>query len=179
MLEPDAEWDDNDRPLAYLITFRTYGTWLHGDERRSVDTHDHKNVYGLPNREPSPILEGRMKEKMRQAKIVLDRKQREIVKDALEGECRYRNYKLHAINVRSNHVHIIVSADLKPEIIADRLKACATRRLRGSGQINKDEKVWSRGRSRQYLWKEIDLSRAIAYVVYDQGDSPSEIRRLA
>ncbi|HEX9659180.1 MAG TPA: hypothetical protein VGA18_02730, partial [Rhodothermales bacterium] len=24
-------------PLAYLITFTTYGTWLHGDERGSVD----------------------------------------------------------------------------------------------------------------------------------------------
>jgi hypothetical protein len=23
--------DDNEGPLAYLITIRTYGTWLHGD----------------------------------------------------------------------------------------------------------------------------------------------------
>jgi hypothetical protein len=26
-----------DRPIAYFITFTTYGTWLHGDERGSVD----------------------------------------------------------------------------------------------------------------------------------------------
>lgn len=25
-------WDDNTFPLAYLVTFRTYGTWLHGDK---------------------------------------------------------------------------------------------------------------------------------------------------
>lgn len=24
------------QPLAYFITWRTYGTWLHGDERGSV-----------------------------------------------------------------------------------------------------------------------------------------------
>ena len=24
-------WDDNEYPLTYLITFRTYGTWLHGE----------------------------------------------------------------------------------------------------------------------------------------------------
>ena len=29
-------WNDTDTPLAYLITFRSYGTWLHGDERGST-----------------------------------------------------------------------------------------------------------------------------------------------
>ena len=29
------DFDDNEFPLAYLITFRCYGTWLHGDERGS------------------------------------------------------------------------------------------------------------------------------------------------
>ena len=29
------DFDDNDFPLAYLITFRCYGTWLHGDKRGS------------------------------------------------------------------------------------------------------------------------------------------------
>ena len=30
-------WNDTDTPLAYFISFRTYGTWLHGDERGSID----------------------------------------------------------------------------------------------------------------------------------------------
>jgi len=30
-------WNDTDTPLAYLITFRAYGTWLHGDARGSID----------------------------------------------------------------------------------------------------------------------------------------------
>jgi hypothetical protein len=30
-------WNDTDNPLAFLITFRSYGTWLHGDERGSVN----------------------------------------------------------------------------------------------------------------------------------------------
>ena len=33
-------------PLAYLITFRCYGTWLHGDVRGSMDSKHH--VYGAP-----------------------------------------------------------------------------------------------------------------------------------
>lgn len=37
-----AKRNDTDTPLAYLITFRTYGTWLHGDERGSVDKNHNK-----------------------------------------------------------------------------------------------------------------------------------------
>src|SRR5438128_8969231 len=39
-------WNNTDTPIAYLITFRAYGTWLHGDERGSVDRFH--NVYGKP-----------------------------------------------------------------------------------------------------------------------------------
>jgi hypothetical protein len=35
-----------DLPLAYFITFRSYGSWLHGDERGSVDRSH--NQYGSP-----------------------------------------------------------------------------------------------------------------------------------
>ena len=34
-------------PMGYLITFNTYGTWLHGDARGSVDRHG-KNIPGTP-----------------------------------------------------------------------------------------------------------------------------------
>ena len=30
-------WNDTDIPLAHLITFRCYGTWLHGDGRGALD----------------------------------------------------------------------------------------------------------------------------------------------
>jgi hypothetical protein len=40
-----------DGPLAYLITFRCYGTWLHGDDRGSVD-REH-NVPLTPLIEPN------------------------------------------------------------------------------------------------------------------------------
>jgi hypothetical protein len=39
-------------PLAYFITFHTYGTWLPGDGRGSVDAHH--RAYGAPLVGPSP-----------------------------------------------------------------------------------------------------------------------------
>jgi len=39
-------WNDTEIPLAVFFTFRTYGTWLHGDERGSIDRNN--NLYGVP-----------------------------------------------------------------------------------------------------------------------------------
>jgi hypothetical protein len=41
-------WNDTDIPLANLITFRCYGTWLHGDQRGSIDRFH--NAYKSPPR---------------------------------------------------------------------------------------------------------------------------------
>jgi hypothetical protein len=42
------EFRTEDIPLAYLISFRAYGTWLHGDRRGSVG-HFHNRYGTLPN----------------------------------------------------------------------------------------------------------------------------------
>ncbi len=44
-------WNDTDIPLAYLITFRSYGSWLHGDERGLIDRFH--NRYESPYIEPN------------------------------------------------------------------------------------------------------------------------------
>ena len=33
------DFQDRSSPIGYLVTFRCYGTWLHGDERGSFDRH--------------------------------------------------------------------------------------------------------------------------------------------
>jgi hypothetical protein len=44
-------WNDTDIPLAYLISFRTYGTWLHGDKCGSIDRfhNRYRSPYIPPN----------------------------------------------------------------------------------------------------------------------------------
>ncbi len=46
-----SDFNYSDFPLAYLITIRCYGTWLHGDERGSVDRK--YNRYGTPRIAPN------------------------------------------------------------------------------------------------------------------------------
>ena len=167
-------YENNDFPLAYLITIRTFGTWLHGDERHSVDRHG-KNIYGTLDIVPNPKLNETMKSELKQPEIIFDELQRETVEIAVKELCEQRKYFLQAINVRSNHAHFVVSAQTKPERIADAFKAFATKKLREENLVLKELQIWSRGRSRRYLWKPRHVELAIDYVLYGQGDLPFEV----
>ncbi len=72
------DWDENEGPLAYLITFRTYGTWLHGDDRKSVDRHG-KNIYGTPKILPNKNLQTKMTANIPSEIFTLDGSQRSVV----------------------------------------------------------------------------------------------------
>jgi len=113
-----------------------------------------------------------MKQNMVQEPVVLDPRQRKVVKEAIKEVCNHRGFDLWAVNVLTNHAHAVVSAQSKPEPIADAFKAYSTRKLRRTGLIGADTRPWARGRSRRYLWKPQDVARAIFYVLYGQGDLP-------
>ncbi len=163
------EWDDSQWPLAYLITFRTYGTWLHGDERYSIDRHG-KNIYGAPCIAPNEKLAKLMESQRGSAEFLLDGKQRAVVQKAIEDCCMLREWLLRAVNVRTNHVHATVSAMRKPEGVLNAFKANSTRYLREAQLVSDDQKVWSRGGSTRYLWKPNHVNIANDYVTNGQGD---------
>ena len=168
-------YEENQFPLAYLITIRTFGTWLHGDERHSVDRHG-KNIYGTPDVVPNQKLKEIMQSEIKQPAVILNDIQRTAVEIAIIELCGQRKYHLQAINVRTNHAHAVVSAQAKPERIADAFKAFATKKLREENLVSSELKIWSRGRSRRYLWKPRHVAAAIDYVLYGQGDLPFEIK---
>jgi len=137
------EHDESNYPLAYLITIRSYGTWLHGDEKGSVDRHGF-NAYETPRMFQSQILKDFMKQEMKEKPSIFDKAERNCVLDAVKEVCNFRGYELLAINIRSNHLHAVVSANATPEKIANEFKAYATRRLREAELVTKDKTVWAR-----------------------------------
>jgi REP element-mobilizing transposase RayT len=167
-------YEENEFPLAYLITFRTFGTWLHGDDRESVG-RDGRNHFGKAHIKPNPQFASAMKKEMDQPPFILTKPMRRIVESSIKELCERRDYTLFAVNVRSNHAHTVVFAQMKPERIADALKANATKMLRERSLISANTRVWSRGRSRRYLWKPWHLSGAIDYVLYCQSDVPFDL----
>lgn len=164
-------YEENAFPLAYLITFRTFGTWLHGDERTSIQReHDGRRRTSLVD--PNHPLEEAMRNQLSQSPMILTPEQRSIVEASIRETCEVRRYGLHAVNIRTNHGHSVISAAVKPEKIVIDLKAYSTRHLREAGEFCPDDRIWARGASTRYLWKPRHVEAAVDYVLYSQGDLP-------
>jgi hypothetical protein len=151
-------------PLAFLLTFRTYGTWLHGDDRGSVD--DEHNALGAPMLGPSPRRAAYEAARMTASPLLLDENMRAVVDAAIQDQCRYRAWELIERAVRSNHVHAVIGyGGVPPERVAGELKSRATRWLRQRGLLPADRPVWAAGPgSRRYLWRPEQVAAAVAYV---------------
>ena len=165
---PNYDWDNNEFPLAYFITFRTHGTWLHGDERGSVDRHG-RNQYGQSLISLDPVFSVKMDVNMKTAPFILDGAQRRQVDLAIRNVCEARKYNLFALNVRTNHAHVVAFAPQPPNLVMNAFKANATRELREAGLVDTGVRIWARGGSTRYLWKPRHLEAAIEYTVNGQG----------
>jgi len=162
------DFQDRNSPVGYLITFRCYGTWLHGDERGSVDRH-HRS-YGSPDVQPSALRRKHDRDLLKQPPVKLNSRQRPIVESAIRETCTIRHWQLWTVSVRTNHVHVVVSAKKKPEAVLSALKANATRAMKEAGLWMSELSPWEFRGSKKYLWSEKQLADAIAYVECDQGE---------
>ena len=103
------DFDTNELPLAYLITIRCYGTWLHGDERGSMDRRENHR-YRSPKIAPNKALQGLEVSLLKHSPFKLGDPQRILIEAAIREVCDNRRYQLQAVNARTNHVHSVVAA---------------------------------------------------------------------
>jgi REP element-mobilizing transposase RayT len=161
-------WNDTDEPIAYLITFRTYGTWLHGDERGSIDRHNNK--YGQPRIPQNQKWKDYNARALTGEPVRLNGRQRAKVRAAIKDTCKKRGWILYAIAVRTNHVHVVVAAHgRKPEIFLNAFKANATRLMRESGFWSYTYSPWVDKGSKRKLWNDKHVTDACDYVEFGQG----------
>jgi REP element-mobilizing transposase RayT len=162
------EWNDTGIPLAYLITFRCYGTWLHGDERGSVNRF--QKSYGTPYVSPNLKWNELNFNKLKLEPVKLNSQRRNAVEIALRENYEIRGWKISALNVRTNHVHIVISVGAKnPDQVLIALKANATRKMREDKCWNSENTPWAEKGSKRYLWSEKSVEKAIDYVINGQG----------
>lgn len=166
-------WNDTDFPLAYLISFRCYGTWLHGDERGSTDRF-HRN-YKSPHIAANERWRQYNRRTLKSEPVTLGAAQRQSVETAITETCSIRGWKLHATNVRTNHVHVVLSiGQAKASRALNALKANATRKLREDGNWKSARSPWADKGSQRYLWNERSVALAIDYVINGQGGDPPD-----
>lgn len=105
-----------------------------------------------------------------QSPVTLRAPQRALVESAIRETCEIRKWSLWTVNVRTNHIHAVVTAHCKPERVLNAFKANSTRQMREAGCWKSERSPWGEGGSKRYLWTEEQLVNAIAYVQDDQGE---------
>ena len=133
------------------------------------------SVPPVPIQKPGVMMGQRMRSKyekglLKNSPVKLDTRQRGAVERGVRETCAIRKWLPWAFNIRTNHVHIVVSANCRPEPILSALKANATRAMREAGCWQSERTPWVYRGSKKYLWTEKQLNDAIAYVLYDQGE---------
>jgi REP element-mobilizing transposase RayT len=166
-------WNDTESPLAVFFTFRCYGTWLHGDERGSIDRHH--NTYGSPRIPVNDDWKTHNEIQLDRPPVELNARQRKAVEQGLREICDNRRWQISAINVRTNHVHAVICIDGKHTArVLAALKAAATKRLREERLWNIDGTPWAEKGSRRKLWNERSVAEATDYVINRQGKNLSD-----
>ncbi len=81
--------------------------------------------------------------------------------------CAIRNWTLHAVNCRSNHLHVVVTAPHRSiEIPREQFKSWATRRLKLGHPPR--ESWWTQRGWDEYVDDEVHLANVIRYVLEGQ-----------
>ncbi len=156
--------------IAYFVTFTTYGTWLHGSEKGSVDRNSNRfeEPYLQADKKRHQIIEDAMK----QPPYQLSQQEREIVRDAIVALAEERGWKLIAIHVRSNHVHLVLwNPERDPGRIMSDFKAAASKELTRAGYDDSGRKRWTRHGSTRHLFREDEVEAAVRYTLEEQGEA--------
>jgi len=154
-----------DEPLAFFITWSVYGSHLQGDER---GWRRRRHGEQLPQ---SRLAQWR-RERLKHEVMLLSPAQRAVVQRESERHGEHRGWHLWAVNARSTHVHIVVTAaGYSGKTVRDQFKANTTRGLREQWPQFCNRPVWTVGGDWTCINTEDDLEQIVLYV-RDAQDRP-------
>jgi REP element-mobilizing transposase RayT len=155
--------------LAYFITWTTYGTWLPGDARGWIKTRE----WGIKPSDPE--LENKARARMAEPAVVLTPNKRKLIEQTITDHCRIRRWILHAVNARTNHVHVVVTVDRDADEIRNQFKAWCSRKLSDQAKLTNavakkaGRRHWfTEGGDSEAVYDEQHLENVILYVMEGQ-----------
>jgi REP element-mobilizing transposase RayT len=155
----------------WLLTWTTYGSWLPGDRRGFVSDLRDENEGKLLHNAPGtlcdadlPSLQAYAAAIMTEDAVRLEMTQAEAIAEQLRETAVHRGWRLLALAVIANHIHIVVGVpgDPDPEKLLGDFKAWATRRLNTGW--SRREHWWTQSGSKRPKKTAAALRAAIKYV---------------
>lgn len=159
----------------WLLTWTTYGSWLPGDKRgfvgpfvddRAAKIRRNENIPGTPVVADVPELEGYARKQLKAAPVSLAKDQAICVERQFRETAAYRGWKLFAVAVMHNHVHIVVgvNGDPEPSNLLRDFKSYASRALNREWATPESGTWWTQSGSKRKLPDESAVAAAIKYV---------------
>jgi REP element-mobilizing transposase RayT len=131
---------------------------------------DKHHIYGTPLAPIDAKREVQERGAMLQPPYVMSEPEREIVCNAIVELARERGWLLWAVHVRTDHVHVVVSAERDPGRVMSDMKARGSRDLTLAGFGNAARRRWTRHGSTLHLFHEEEVAAKIAYTLDQQGE---------
>jgi hypothetical protein len=104
---------------------------------------------------------------MKEKEFTLSHEHRHLVERTIRRHCELRRWTLHAVNARTNHVPVVVTAvGYRPETVRDQFKAWCTRSLKEAGAER--TRFWTEGGRCEWIDAEADLETVVTYVQEEQ-----------
>jgi REP element-mobilizing transposase RayT len=150
--------ESSDYPLAYFLTWTTYGTWLPGDDRGWTERRRGLQL-------PDFYRMVRAALRMTDDALVLCKIQRNAVEATVVQHCQIRGWTLHAVSCRTNHVHVVFSGAVEGATAREQIKAYATRKLKQLSHQPSREKWWTERGHCDLIYDMEGLSSAVSYTL--------------
>jgi hypothetical protein len=151
-----------DWPLAFHITFGTYGTRLHRDPRGTVDRKH--NVYGEPIVGADADWEREETASLKFPPVKLDDAQRLFVEHTIPSICERGGWKLQICAAREDHVHNVFTTCSEGQTVRRLLKRWLSEAMSERWPLALGQVWWAECGSVKWAWTQDYYERAYDYI---------------
>jgi REP element-mobilizing transposase RayT len=141
----------NARPIAYHITFGTYGTRLHGDERGTVDRAT--NRPGDPIIGSDPSWWARERNRLNFEPVELTDEQMRFAESVMPSICERGGWTFHTGAGGPDHIHALLTADAEGDAVRKWIKRWLGELMSHRWARPEGATWWAEGGSVKWVWE--------------------------
>ena len=156
MSEMEAE------PIAYHITFGTYGTRLHGDPRGTVDRSHNRPGQALVGFDA--IRWEREYENLKFDPIVLTPEEMSQAENVIPEICVRGGWRHHVSAARSNHVHVLLTGTADGNAIRKWLNRWLGEAMCAKWSLPTGASWWAESGSVRWIWTDEYFRCSLDYI---------------
>ena len=149
-------------PLAYHITWGTYGTRLHGDQRGTVERQ--QNLYREPIVGADERWERVERSLLKFPSRELTLEQRGFVEQTIPSICKRGGWEFVICAAATDHVHCVLQASVDGKDLRKWLKRWTSEAMSERWPLQPGEVWWAECGSVKWVWMTDYFDRATDYV---------------